>query len=92
MSEKHEDHGSSQPDMTSKTSASTLPPPEKPSAVYTRSKVVAAFWAVILFLGFPIWWKTTSIYRAELPIQDMLDWAGGKVTILQNSITFWQNS
>ncbi|BCS24810.1 GPI-anchor transamidase GPI17 [Aspergillus puulaauensis] len=78
MSEKHEDHGSSQPDMTSKTSASTLPLPEKPSAVYTRSKVVAAFWAVILFLGFPIWWKTTSIYRAELPIQDMLDWAGGK--------------
>lgn len=79
MSAKHEDHGSSQPDMTSKTSA-PLPPPEKPSAIYTRSKVVAAFWAVIIFLGFPIWWKTTSIYRAELPIQDMLDWAGGKVT------------
>ncbi|KAL4750429.1 hypothetical protein BDW72DRAFT_203950 [Aspergillus terricola var. indicus] len=78
MSIKQEDSGSSQPEMTSKLSASTLPPPEKPSAIQTRSKVVAAFWAVILFLGFPIWWKTTSIYRAELPIQEMLDWAGGK--------------
>ncbi|KAL4769434.1 phosphatidylinositol-glycan biosynthesis class S protein-domain-containing protein [Aspergillus nidulans var. acristatus] len=73
-----EDPRSSQPEMTSKLSASALPPPEKPSAIQTRSKVVAAFWAVILFLGFPIWWKTTSIYRAELPIQEMLDWAGGK--------------
>lgn len=80
MSIKQEDSGSSQPEMTSKLSASTLAPPEKPSAIQTRSKVVAAFWAVILFLGFPIWWKTTSIYRAELPIQEMLDWAGGKVT------------
>ncbi|KAL6230219.1 hypothetical protein BDW75DRAFT_234576 [Aspergillus navahoensis] len=78
MSIKQEDPGSSQPEMTSKSSASTLPPPEKPSAIQTRFKVVAAFWAVILFLGFPIWWKTTSIYRAELPIQEMLDWAGGK--------------
>ncbi|KAL5335282.1 phosphatidylinositol-glycan biosynthesis class S protein-domain-containing protein [Aspergillus crustosus] len=74
----NEDPGSSQPDMTTKTSASILPPPEKPSAIQTRFKVVAAFWAVILFLGLPIWWKTTSIYRAELPIQEMLDWAGGK--------------
>ncbi|KAL4928285.1 GPI-anchor transamidase GPI17 [Aspergillus undulatus] len=78
MSEKPEDLGSSQTEMAPKTSASTLPPPEKPSAIQQRFKVVAAFWAVILFLGFPIWWKTTSIYRAELPVQEMLDWAGGK--------------
>lgn len=80
MSTKQEDLGSSPSEMTPKTSAPSLPPPEKPSALQTRFKVVAAFWAVILFLGFPIWWKTTSIYRAELPTQDMLDWAGGKVT------------
>ncbi|KAL4944068.1 hypothetical protein BDV06DRAFT_188245 [Aspergillus oleicola] len=81
MSEKQEDQGSSPTEMTPKTSAtsvSTLPPPENPSAIQTRFKVVIAFWAVILFLGFPIWWKTTSIYRAELPTQEMLDWAGGK--------------
>ncbi|KAL4804859.1 phosphatidylinositol-glycan biosynthesis class S protein-domain-containing protein [Aspergillus unguis] len=75
---KQEDPGSSQPEMTVKTSAPCLPPPEKPSAIQTRFKVVAAFWVVILFLGLPIWWKTTSIYRAELPTQEMLDWAGGK--------------
>jgi phosphatidylinositol glycan class S len=79
MSEKYENQGSSQASMTPQTSASSLPPPEKPSAIQTRFRVVAAFWAVILFLGFPIWWKTTSIYRAELPLQEMLDWAGGKV-------------
>ncbi|KAL2785786.1 phosphatidylinositol-glycan biosynthesis class S protein [Aspergillus keveii] len=78
MSEKYEDQGSSQATMTPQTSASSLPPPEKPSAIQTRFRVVAAFWAVILFLGLPIWWKTTSIYRAELPLQEMLDWAGGK--------------
>ncbi|KAL4973183.1 phosphatidylinositol-glycan biosynthesis class S protein [Aspergillus desertorum] len=78
MSMKQEDSRSSQPEMASKPPASTLPPPEKLSVIQTRSKVVAAFWAVILFLGFPIWWKTTSIYRAELPVQEMLDWAGGK--------------
>ncbi|KAL2845429.1 phosphatidylinositol-glycan biosynthesis class S protein [Aspergillus pseudoustus] len=78
MSEKYENQGTPQTTITSTASASSLPPPEKPSAIRTRFKVVAAFWAVILFLGFPIWWKTTSIYRAELPLQEMLDWAGGK--------------
>ncbi|KAL3494832.1 phosphatidylinositol-glycan biosynthesis class S protein-domain-containing protein [Aspergillus germanicus] len=78
MSEKYEDQGSSQATMTSQASSSSLPPPEKPSAIQTRFRVVAAFWAVILFLGLPIWWKATSIYRAELPLQEMLDWAGGK--------------
>ncbi|PIG84292.1 GPI transamidase component PIG-S [Aspergillus arachidicola] len=64
--------------MSSKTGARRLPPPEKSEAIQTRFKVIAAFWAVIIFLGFPIWWKTTSIYRARLPIQDMVEWADGK--------------
>jgi hypothetical protein len=46
--------------------------------------VIAAFWAVIIFLGFPIWWKTTSIYRAHLPIEEMVDWADGKVQRVQS--------
>jgi phosphatidylinositol glycan class S len=94
MSAKHEeDPGSSQTPVTTMTSASSLPPPEKPSAIQTRFRVVAAFWAVILFLGFPIWWKTTSIYRAELPLQEMLDWAGGKVRsgLLQTPMSSLQN-
>jgi phosphatidylinositol glycan class S len=64
--------------MSSKASAQQLPPPEKPEAIRTRFTVIAAFWAVIIFLGFPIWWKTTSIYRAHLPVQEMVDWANGK--------------
>ncbi|PYH33296.1 uncharacterized protein BO87DRAFT_397838 [Aspergillus neoniger CBS 115656] len=64
--------------MTTTTPTPRLPPPEKPEAIRTRFKVIAAFWAVIIFLGFPIWWKTTSIYRASLPVSDMIDWADGK--------------
>lgn len=87
MTTKNEDQASSQTasspsditTMSSKTSAQRVPPPEKPEAIQTRFKVIAAFWAVIIFLGFPIWWKTTSIYRATLPFQEMTDWADGKV-------------
>ncbi|KAJ5406649.1 hypothetical protein N7465_007933 [Penicillium sp. CMV-2018d] len=59
-------------------SVKRAPPPETPAALQTRFRVIAAFWAVIIFLGFPIWWKTTSIYRASLPIEEMVDWADGK--------------
>ncbi|RAL11373.1 uncharacterized protein BO97DRAFT_347406 [Aspergillus homomorphus CBS 101889] len=85
MITKYEDPSSSHtvstsPDhtMTVSTTSPPPPPPEKPEAIRTRFKVIAAFWAVIIFLGFPIWWKTTSIYRASLPIPDMIDWADGK--------------
>ncbi|KAL1966401.1 hypothetical protein VTN77DRAFT_4543 [Rasamsonia byssochlamydoides] len=60
------------------TATSHALPPEKPEAVWTRTKVILAFWSVILFLGLPMWWKTTSIYRARLPLQEMIDWADGK--------------
>ncbi|KAA8614875.1 GPI transamidase component PIG-S [Pyrenophora tritici-repentis] len=44
-----------------------------------RRLSIASFWAVVVFLGLPIWLKTTAIYRAELPLQEMTDWAEGKV-------------
>jgi GPI-anchor transamidase subunit S len=62
--------------------AKKQPPPEKPEAVWLRSKVVFSFWAVIIFLGLPMWWKTTSIYRARLPIQEMLEWSEGTVCFI----------
>ena len=34
--------------------------------------VILSFWAVILFLGLPMWWKTTSVYRSQLPINQMI--------------------
>ncbi|OJD16828.1 hypothetical protein AJ78_03018 [Emergomyces pasteurianus Ep9510] len=60
------------------TSAKRSLPPEKPDAIRTRTLVISAFWAVIIFLGLPMWWKTTSIYRARLPLDEMKDWADGK--------------
>lgn len=56
-----------------------LPPPEKESDITRRSYIVLSFWLVVVFLGLPIWWKTTTIYRANLPLDGMLEWAEGKV-------------
>ncbi|KAK3361995.1 phosphatidylinositol-glycan biosynthesis class S protein [Lasiosphaeria ovina] len=60
------------------TSSRKQPPPEKPSDIRRRSLVILSFWLIVLCLGLPIWWKTTTIYRANLPLQEMLDWADGK--------------
>lgn len=55
------------------------PPPEKPSESRRRTYVILSFWFIVLVLGLPIWWKTTTIYRADLPLERMLHWADGKV-------------
>lgn len=62
-----------------KISAKRTLPPEKPEDIRTRTLVISAFWAIIIFLGLPMWWRTTSIYRARLPLDVMKDWADGKV-------------
>ncbi|OAA36830.1 Phosphatidylinositol-glycan biosynthesis class S protein [Metarhizium rileyi] len=54
------------------------PPPEKPMETRRRTHVILSFWFIVLILGLPIWWKTTSIYRADLPLERMLQWADGK--------------
>ena len=56
------------------------PPPEKPAEIRTRFMILLSFWAIRLFLGLPIWWKTTAIYRARLPLDQMMDWAEGRVS------------
>jgi phosphatidylinositol glycan class S len=67
---------SSQPVATSKHK---LAPPLTTSEVRTRQYVVLSFWAVIFFLGLPIWWRTTTVYRANLPLSEMTAWADGKI-------------
>lgn len=57
-------------------------PPERPAAVWTRRMIIAAFWAVALFLGLPHWTWTTSIHRSTLPLESMNAWAEGKVRII----------
>ncbi|KFY85855.1 hypothetical protein V500_08076 [Pseudogymnoascus sp. VKM F-4518 (FW-2643)] len=54
------------------------PPPEKPQSRRIRLYVIVSFWAIVLFLGLPIWWWTTAIYRADLPLDVMMDWADGR--------------
>lgn len=56
------------------------PPPEAQESITNRRLILLSFWAVAVFLGLPIWWKTTTVYRAPLPLQPMLDWADGKVS------------
>ncbi|TPX07165.1 uncharacterized protein E0L32_010868 [Thyridium curvatum] len=63
---------------TPEQGARKQPPPEKPGDVRRRSLVILAFWLIVLLLGLPIWWHTTTIYRADLPLDEMLEWADGK--------------
>jgi len=55
------------------------PPPESPESIRLRTWVIASFWAIIIVVGLPIWWRTTTIYRASLPLEQMMDWADGRV-------------
>ncbi|KAF2658488.1 hypothetical protein K491DRAFT_676315 [Lophiostoma macrostomum CBS 122681] len=55
------------------------PPPEPKDSLWLRRAVILSFWLVVVVLGLPVWWKTTAIYRAELPLQTMTDWADGKI-------------
>lgn len=73
------DNNSNNSTAVPKTAVSHALPPEKKDAVWTRTKVILSFWAVIIFLGLPVWWKTTSIYRASLPLEEMMSWAEGRV-------------
>ena len=56
-----------------------IPPPDSAESIWLRRLAILSFWVVVVFLGIPIWLKTTAIYRAELPLQTMTDWAEGKV-------------
>lgn len=58
---------------------SQRPPLENPESVRIRGLVITSFWLVVIFLGLPTWWYTTSIHRARLPLREMLEWADGKV-------------
>ncbi|CCX13587.1 phosphatidylinositol-glycan biosynthesis class S protein [Pyronema domesticum] len=55
-----------------------IPPSDTPENARTRSWVVLSFWSVVLLLGVPLWWCTTSIYRAPLPLNEMQSWANGR--------------
>ncbi|SCV27089.1 related to GPI transamidase component PIG-S [Fusarium fujikuroi] len=65
-------------DVKDTSAAPSAPPPEKQSDIYRRTRIVISFWLIVLCLGVPIWWRTTTIYRANLPLDGMMQWAEGK--------------
>lgn len=67
------------PSKASVVNSKKQPPPETTDEIRTRSLIIISFWAIVIFLGLPTWWWTTSIPRARLPLQGMLAWADGKV-------------
>lgn len=56
------------------------PPAESHESIRARQLVILSFWIIVIFLGIPIWWWTTSIHRATLPLKEMMNWAEGKVS------------
>lgn len=48
-------------------------PPESPREASLKSRVIWSFWLIIFFVGLPTWWTTTSIYRASLPTELMME-------------------
>ncbi|PBP22163.1 phosphatidylinositol-glycan biosynthesis class S protein [Diplocarpon rosae] len=53
-------------------------PPESSESIRLRRWIIASFWAIVIFIGLPIWWKTTTIHRETLPLDQMMDWADGR--------------
>jgi hypothetical protein len=64
------------------------PPPETSEGIWMRRWIMFSFWSVAVFLGLPIWWKTTTVYRAPLPLDQMLEWGDGKVLVLSKRWSF----
>ena len=60
--------------------AQKQPPAESEEGIRTRTKIIASFWILIIVLGLPTWFTTTTIYRAKLPLHEMMAWADGKVS------------
>ncbi|CUS13171.1 unnamed protein product [Tuber aestivum] len=54
------------------------PPPDTPENTRNRSLVILSFWVVVITVGLPLWWVTTAIYRAPLPLNEMQSWADGR--------------
>ena len=71
--------GGSRAMRPSETTSRKQPPPDSPHSIRIRGFVISSFWAIVILLGLPTWSWTTSIHRARLPLEEMLEWADGKV-------------
>ncbi|KAG0035105.1 hypothetical protein BGZ81_000659 [Podila clonocystis] len=64
------------PESITKSTATSMTA-KAPGTNRTRQLVLLSVWTVVL-LGLPLWWKTTRVYRAELPYQDIEQWSQWK--------------
>ncbi|KAI9662637.1 MAG: GPI transamidase component [Alyxoria varia] len=64
--------------FTAASSGPKAPPPESPESASTRRWTIFSFWLIVLTLGLPFWWKTTTVHRAALPLDSMNRWAEGQ--------------
>ncbi|KAB8336850.1 hypothetical protein FH972_021158 [Carpinus fangiana] len=53
------------------------PPPESQESIDSRRWIVLSFLLIVSLLGLPLWWKTTTVYRSDLPYQSMYHWDAG---------------
>lgn len=44
-----------------------------------RRLIITSFYIFILF-GLPLWWKTTEVYRAQLPFAEIEEWSNWEVS------------
>jgi phosphatidylinositol glycan class S len=59
--------------------ATKQPPPESSRGLKTRRWIILCFWAIAGLLGLPVWYATTTVPRAALPLESMDAWASGQV-------------
>ncbi|KAI5274900.1 hypothetical protein E4T47_02142 [Aureobasidium subglaciale] len=63
--------------------ATKQPPPESNHGIKTRRWIIFCFWAIVGLLGLPIWYATTTVPRAALPLESMDAWASGQTCKLE---------
>lgn len=58
---------------------------DDPDAIYRIYSIISYF-VVLVVIGLPVWWFTTRVYRAPLPLEEMLDYDISHKIIRENSI------
>lgn len=80
------DETSGPPTSTPAPSLSSPPPSPSPSSSSSLDKSrqyisALSILAVSLFIGLPVWWKTTEVYRCPLPYKEINDLSVNQVII-----------
>jgi hypothetical protein len=76
------DQATDETSAQSPPSPSPSPAPSSFSLDKSRQYISAlSILAVALFVGLPVWWKTTEVYRCPLPYKEINDLSGNQVII-----------